>query len=274
MAYRPLFTRHEFHHNTGHYEINLGGRKILYAYIRKNACTAFRRLLNDEYHRLHPSTDGARQRKREDFLLSGNMKTFLVLRKDLNDVSAYDNTMFVYRNPLDRLISVFTNKFIANKGAKDIARNFENLTGLDFDEATFSDFMSYAQNDFEKLDRHLWPQKAHLWDIEYTDAISMDRLQQSMKGLIGGRHAKRWFGRKVNSSSDLRTESSQALTSVPVSELRGYQEAGKHIGKRNFITEDVKGFAFDRYSQDFEMIAEIESDTGRNEEKRASNAGT
>ena len=222
MAYRPLFTRHEFHHNTGHYEINLGGRKILYAYIRKNACTAFRRLLNDEYHRLHPSTDGARQRKREDFLLSGNMKTFLVLRKDLNDVSAYDNTMFVYRNPLDRLISVFTNKFIANKGAKDIARNFENLTGLDFDEATFSDFMSYAQNDFEKLDRHLWPQKAHLWDIEYTDAISMDRLQQSMKGLIGGRHimvgqSERAFG--------------------PPHSARGRVEPGKGLRRGHFVQQ-------------------------------------
>ncbi|MDM8167643.1 sulfotransferase family 2 domain-containing protein [Roseovarius sp.] len=273
MAYRPSFKKDEFHHNTGHYEINLGGRKILYAYIRKNACTAFRRLLNDEYHRLHPPAEGKKQRSREDFLLSGNMKEFLVLRKNLRNVDAYDNTVFVYRDPLDRLISVFTNKFIADKGAKDIKRNFEGLTGLRFDDATFDDFIDYAKHDFKQLDRHLWPQKAHLWDIKYTDAIRIDHLQQSMRSLIGPGRSRKWFGRKVNSSMEVRTASSEVLTSVPVSDLRHYQVEGRELGKKNFTTEKVREFVAERYSQDVEMISAIEVVSRPDEVARAGTDG-
>lgn len=259
MSYHPVFLEGEFRRLTPHYRISLNGQRFLYAYIRKNACTSFKRLIN---RRLHPKyvirrLTGRERHGRMHFY--GNMRYFAYPKDKIPSVESFDETVFVYRDPLERFISVFANKFIHTDGAVQIRKNFESTTGIAFDKATFTDFMHYAEQDFNELNSHLWPQKAHLWEIDYTRPVDMNRLSDEMVDVVGATAADKWFGRRTNFSiNESATEAVDGvLTDVSAAELRHAIDGGKQISKSNFRTKATEELVRRRYAADYEMIAEI-----------------
>ena len=257
MTYTPSFAAGEFWKPSPHYNITIGGRRILYAYIRKNACTAFKRLINRRLHPTYAIKKALGQEKNDRYHIQGNMKYFALPRKGDVDLSRYDETIFVYRDPVERFVSVFTNKFVDDDNNADIRTNFESLTGIDLEHATFRDFMRYAQNDFNSLDCHLAPQKSHLRNIPYSRPIALDQLSSTMTEFIGTGAAQKWFGRKVNASTTAGSTGTENVIDTPVSELRNRQRQGTALHKSNFITDELTDFIHCKYEQDYRMIQEI-----------------
>lgn len=257
MAYTPNFCSGEFHKPTGHYHIETDGTKILYAYIRKNGCTAFKKLINRNTHPKYKikSILGLERNKKEH--IEGNMKYYRVSRLDPECLADYDHVMFVYRDPVDRFISTYINKFIDQNGAEDIKNNYEFCTGKSFVSASMKDFVEYALKDFKDLDVHLWPQKSNLADVSYSTPVPLAGLQSTMSEIVGEAFAKKWFEKKENASGGRDGISCEDLTGVPADKLRKFREDGKSLSKENFLTDEVVQFVDQRYNCDKRMIFQI-----------------
>ncbi|MEE3240626.1 MAG: sulfotransferase family 2 domain-containing protein [Pseudomonadota bacterium] len=255
MSYSPNFFENQFRCPTKHYEIKVAGKRLLYAYIRKNACTSFKGLINRKLHPRFVVKQIILGNRKGRYDIGGNMKYYSVKNNAQFKIDTYDEIIFVHRDPVSRFISVFTNKFIDNVGAEGIKNNFETLMNISFEEATFNDFMNYSKNEFSELDCHMWPQKSHLWDIDYSLPIPIDDLASVMSNSIGKNIAEKWFGRKINFSRSDGKEVLGYLDRRTVRELRKLQRKGYSIQKNNFMIHGLENFIQDRYEMDFHMIA-------------------
>lgn len=242
IMYKPQFHDGDFRRPDFQCLIpNRDGKIILYTYIRKNACSVFKRIVNSK-------TGGSG--------ISG-MKDFQWDRKSRN----WDCAIFVYREPFDRIVSAFTNKFIDRRGNRDIFESFARLTGKNPDTATFRDFVEYTELPFEKIDPHVWPQKSHLLNIEYTHAININKLNEVMSKDFPS--LSRYFSEKIN-KSEYRSELGDAkdLVDVPANEI--YHQS-------RFCFEAMREPIELRYIQDIEMLKEI-SNHSSNEETKGTKA--
>ena len=258
--YRPVFADNDFRTPNSHYEVRIGGKRLLYTYIRKNACSSFKRIINRKPHPKYFVKNMLGREEHGRNHISGNMKYYLRQNDADLKIDKYDETVFVYRDPVERFISVFTNKFIDNfdkPTAADIRANFEKLSNMPAGDATFIDFIKYSENDFSLLDCHLWPQKSHLWEIDYSLPISIERLQDEMSECIGRELAQKWFGKRVNASKTKGIEASQGFENTTVNELRKIQSDGVSISKNNFVFDGLNDYLADRYRMDVDMISAI-----------------
>lgn len=165
-----------------HLTLNLGGKRIAYAYIRKNACSAFKQALG-----FHPS-------EQIDTVAQGHRY----------DGGACDAAIFVWRDPVDRLLSLYKSKIIERRGAVGMIQACEKILGhipSDFDE-----FVDFA---IQMPDPHCWTQYSHLRRLNYTHAIPMDSLHDVMVSLVGEDEAA-IFKSPVNASSEIQVEVSDA----------------------------------------------------------------
>lgn len=165
-----------------HLAFDLGGKRIVYAYIRKGACSAFKQVLG-----YHPSEsiDTVAQQYR---YVGG----------------PYDAALFVWRDPVERLVSLYKSKIIERRGAQGMIEACERVLGhvpADFDE-----FVDFAVG---MPDPHCWTQYSHLRRMRYTHAIPMGGLHEAMVALVGEEHASA-FASPVNASRDIHVDVSEA----------------------------------------------------------------
>ncbi len=271
LLYTPSFKENEFRHQTAHYKLDIAGQRILYAYIRKNACTAFKFLINRmlDPKFLDRTSIGLESNGSGD--LRRKMRNLKHPENQDVDLQAFDHIIFIYRDPVDRFVSVFSNKFIDGDGknggaagakSKDSKRkgikvDFQERYGKRASEASFEDFTRYAEEGFENLNCHLWPQKAHLLKVPYRP-IALKSLKAEMSEIIGAAKAQEFFGLRVNASISDEAADDTPLSKLSVSELRELKTQGIKLKKENFITNDLRSFISEKYWQDYEMLKEIE----------------
>jgi hypothetical protein len=178
-----------------HFLVNIGGRRIVYCYIRKNGCSAFKRLIVDSSPQETKPTVGA---ERMGFCLQHHSARYP------KDFVAADHIIFVYRDPLERVVSLFKDKFVAQSGAADIFKNYLEVTGQAPEDATFSDFVDrYLGHNWTRLDSHVLPQRRHLAPVIYTDAIPLRKLHVGMSRVVGAEVADAYFKKPSNSTPRL-----------------------------------------------------------------------
>jgi hypothetical protein len=166
------------------------GKRYLYTYIRKHACSAFKNFITNVSCFREKSKGYDNNLK---FLATHHRAT------NIEQLGEIDCSFFVYRSPLERLSSCYVNKFIQRKGASDIFNNFTKTTDIDCDEATFRQFVfEYLPLGDSKIDPHCWSYKKQLLPIKYTHALDMNKLQEHMSDLIGTETALKYFGVKSN----------------------------------------------------------------------------
>jgi hypothetical protein len=233
MSYRPIFKDDEYHKPSRHHEIETEKGTILYAHIRKNASTAFKKLYSHE-----------------------NSK--IVKVKD-NNSKKYAGKVFVYRDPLARFISVFLNKFVFNSRSNDIRANFYSLTSHEIETIKFNDFVEYTQNDFSRIDCHLRPQKSHLWEIKYDKSIDIDDLYESMVQYLGPEKSHIYFSKKINSSHSKGKVTQELLIDKTINDLRKMCNEGVALKPHNFFSSELKEYVQYRYQADYEMISDIQA---------------
>ncbi len=255
--YVPSFSPDEFRSPTHHFRISTGEKKIAYCYIRKNACTAFKYFLSRRPTlsiRLKKVLGFKRYNDPDHFV---NIRPFLIQKNDYAK-GDYRETIFVYRDPVDRTVSTYLNKFVDNSGAEVIRGNYERVMARDPEDATFMDFLQYASHDFSEIDCHLWPQKAHLWDVTYTRAINIKAVHEEMVDLIGAQLAERFFSKRSNATDSNGRSMSEPLVDIPASRLRDMKQRGITFGKVCFLSRQVEEIIGQRYRSDYEMMQAIE----------------
>lgn len=156
-----------------HLRLSLGGKTIAVAYIRKNACSALKKAAG-----YPPDVNVSR----------------LLGRFWLPPMPA-DATVFIYRDPVERLASLYRNKVIQKRGADDITRRYRGAMGEA--PSTFSKFVDFAAL---KKDPHCRPQSEHLLPIRYSHAIEMSDLHSTLSDLVG--EDARVFSRRTNDSGN------------------------------------------------------------------------
>ena len=113
-----------------------------------------------------------------------------------------DIAVLVYRDPVERLVSLFANKFVERSDSADLAKKYEQTTGHSASRATLEDFVFRYLSRAGRLrpDPHLRRRGDHLTGLLYC-AIPLRRVHEDMKILVGPALADEYFARPVNAAS-------------------------------------------------------------------------
>ena len=236
----------KLHLRTGsqHFVGDIDGRRLVYCYIRKNACSSFKALLVDAHE---PSLSQMAGSQRNDYL-----RRFCSAR--FSDARDADHLIFVFRDPFERAVSIYVNKFVQRSGATGMMDSYRKVTGCKPETATFDDYLhKYLSHNMKGLDPHVRPQKRHLWPIQYTDAVPITRLKATMAGIIGEDRAETYFGKATNattSSPEIWPNGIEA-DRIPGEELRStFLNAGTLPPKSAFLTTRSRRRIEDLYRED------------------------
>lgn len=235
-----------------HYIFESGGKRIAYCYIRKNASTAFKRLIID----VSPYSEAVAQCGSRIRFMDNYHREML-----LDRLEACDVRMFVYRDVFQRMASLFVNKFVLRKGAGDISMDLSRRLGMPEDAVSFSAFvknyLGQAQ-DVNQLDPHVWEQIYHLRPIHYTHAIAVDQLEGEMSSIIGPGLASEYFRQKVNSAG-----AGQGIEGRDVADMDGaalnaeWQRVGRLPSYDQLLRSDLVEVLSDIYRRDIRMLEKI-----------------
>ena len=139
------------------------------------------------------------------------------------EIESFDHSVFVVRETMQRIISVYRNKFIQRRGNHDIFASYASRTGRDPELASFRDLVEdYLSHPLASLDSHVWPQAGHLEPAVYSDAILLHDLHRRMSGIIGPELADRFFLKKVNSTSSEKNVVVEQAWSLPSRDLHAF----------------------------------------------------
>ncbi|MEM6460761.1 MAG: sulfotransferase family 2 domain-containing protein [Pseudomonadota bacterium] len=228
-----------------HFVGDFDGQRLLYCYIRKNACSAFKSLFLHGYDPALMQMAGNKQ--------IGYLSRFCSARYP-QDVKGADHVVFIHRDPFERALSTFINKFVQGTGNEDITVDYRRVTGLEAETASFDDFLhKYLSHEIEGLDVHVMPQRRHLWPILYTDAIAISQLHESMARIIGEDLAGTYFGKPKNVSEGYSEEWAPGVYSdrTPSNELRSLlANTGRIPPKSAFLTDRQRKRIAEIYRED------------------------
>ena len=257
QAYRPVFGDGEFRCRGAHFALDTTRGRLVYSYIRKNASSAFKVYLSR-----HPGPWVALRRR----LVRRNphrLADIAHLRVDRDgDLNGFDGGLFVYRDPLERMVSLYINKFVHSLAAGGAKASYRRITGKAPEEASFRDFLDYLEAPFAELDVHCYPQKAHLLDIPYRHCLPLKQLEGGMAPLIGAGEAATFFGAPKNPSDRGGREAEGFLGDIPAGELRVRR---LKLKPANLLDRDARAALERRFAQDVEMVAAIETAAGAGE---------
>jgi len=232
-----------------HFVFEANKKKIVYCYIRKNASSSFKRFIISQSREKH-------QRKafQTSFKFLSRYHTTRSKRFE-----SFDHSIFVVRNPADRILSVFMNKFVQRSSNVDIFENYLKVTGKDPKAATFSDFITeYVARPFSELDVHVRPQSHELLPTIYSDAIPIKYLHPRMTEIIGRKLADRYFLPKVNSTSDTDLISLDGAFLLQASELRRIYLTNNELPAAScFMSESLRLQIEGTYAQDFDLYRRV-----------------
>ena len=143
--------------------------RLAYTYIPKNACTSLKRTFGRAQGWLGPDSPSAHEMRRQ-WWLSG-----------LARYPRAEERIVVVRDPFDRVLSAYLNKFIRARDTvaeQAIAAGLgESLSpGATRDDVTFADFVAYlARTPSHRLDEHWRPQHDFLIG-SYTRHLRFEHL--------------------------------------------------------------------------------------------------
>lgn len=229
-----------------HFALDVRGKRLGYCYVRKNACSSFKKMFLDLS--LH-SADYHHDERPIDFMRRHH-------RMNEKDFAHCDHIIFVYRDPIKRTLSMFRNKFIACTGATDIHANFTKLEGIDPAEVSFRYFVEhYLLRRFSQLDRHVSPQSVHLRRAIYTDVIDVSELHKRMCDILGNDIGDTYFRRPVNQTSHVQDVHLDGAADMSIGELRQlYADNETMPDDASFLVPDLRDKIKARYFADYDVI--------------------
>ncbi|WKN29770.1 sulfotransferase family 2 domain-containing protein [Porifericola rhodea] len=232
QAHHGNFDNREFHSTARywfypfrgqlHLMFEFEGYRVVYAYIRKNACTSFKRYLLEKAGILD-------SKGKKDIYLLLNL-----YRADFHrDFKSANRTIFIHRDPIDRVVSLYRDKFVQGKNAVDIYCDYERVVGENARKATFEAFaLRYLP---AAKDPHTWTQRSHLYPSVYSDAVPIEVLYEFMQDILSSDVADLYFKRPVNASRGHAIEVPNA-SSIGAHEIReNLEQTGTYPSRESFV---------------------------------------
>jgi hypothetical protein len=215
-----------------HFGFTIGGVSFAYCYIRKNACSAWKRLLIHESPVPYQRSDW----KSEIAFMSAHQGL-----RTIEEIDRCDHRVVVLRDPVDRFVSAFVSLLVTRTppATRRLKRVSEKAFGRDvfdlsFDQLLASQLPGRASRR-RGLDKHFWPQVWHLAPTRYTDVLDIDRLGVDMKRLIGEELGARYFDKAVNTTSTARAFDDPEAPSLPARDLvERFRVTGRLPSKASF----------------------------------------
>jgi len=237
-----------------HFTLQLDSHLLVYAYIRKNACSAFKKLFVGE------SPYAAQYPEYEPLGLMGRFHKTRI-GDLLNDKVL---SVVVLRDPYQRLISLYLNKFVVRSGNADIFASYSRLTGRDPEKATFYEFLTeYVDRfPFKKLDCHLIPQIDHLGRFAYNGPVRFESLFDDLKRVLGDRYAEQYFRKKVNATTyaDDAVSAEYGCMTEPAVLIEQYKRTGVVPSYKHFMCDALEHTIRTRYGDDLAIVERLNSD--------------
>ena len=179
-AYEGLFDRR-------HYSLAVDNYTLSYCYIRKNACSAFKRYFLS--YTDNPPVNG---------------KLLRIMNKNFLDPHPFDKDkrILVLRHPLERFCSLISNKFIDLISADGVLRSFLSRVNKNPEDATIRDviYLYLLGNCDSPLDPHFVHQSSHVLPMVYNVVCSPRHLCDTMIEVVGPGLADRFFQLPANQS--------------------------------------------------------------------------
>lgn len=179
-----------------HLAFSFEGRRIVYCPINKNASTAFTAFLMS----LLPQGGDTPKR------LAGRSARFKMFAEAFpyrfpERNASRDMTVFVYRDPFERIVSFYLNKFVQLSGARSALNSYRQITGCDPETATFHSLVhDYLAHGGHLRDPHTRPQRDHLLPMRYSHAIPIGHLHAAAAEIFSQETADAFFLAPMNKS--------------------------------------------------------------------------
>jgi len=232
---------------SGHYAIPLA-TPVAYCYIRKNACSAFRRMILE--HSPHPK----RKDERPVFYMDR------CHRLGYGDIAGCDHVIFVIRDPFERAVSGYLQQVVSrlDEPYPVLEDGVRGLTGRTRAELSFADFVEFylGTEDFSRIDVHFMPQVAHLAPIRYSDVLLDKRLAEDAAQVFGPALAEQYFRRPVNSMAHLARQADPDAWKAPAGELhRRFRASGVLPARDDLLTPALRERLAGIYATDMALFA-------------------
>lgn len=232
------------------------GVSFFYTYIRKNASTSFKKLFQSLYPDACPGDLPTLRCMAEHAQVKGLTPEEIDQR--------FDTKLFVYRDPIDRVFSVYKNKLIQQDGAEDLLRRLEKVVGRDpalltFDEFVLEYVVLLETERWEEVDGHLYPQVWHLLPITYNKVIRMDNVYQAMQELLPAELCEQVFKEASNSTTKGSVPLAWADPDCPAIYFRKKYTRSKALPSLSqILTTATEARLRELYADDYRMIEEVE----------------
>lgn len=229
---------------------------FFYSYIRKNASTSFKKLFLELYPDACPGDLPTIRCMAEHAQVKGLTPEEIDQR--------FATKLFVYRDPIDRVFSVYKNKLIQQDGAEDLLRRLEKVAGRDPALLTFEEFVHeyvvlLETERWEEVDGHLYPQVWHLLPITYNKVIRMDNVYQAMQELLPAELCDQVFKEPSNSTTKGSVPLARADPDCPAIYFRKKYAQGKALPSLSqLLTPATEARLREVYAEDYRMIEEVE----------------
>ncbi|MDY6895734.1 MAG: sulfotransferase family 2 domain-containing protein [Thermotogota bacterium] len=185
--YQTMYLNH-------HFRIDIYGG-VGYCYIRKNACSVFKKMIVD-----------TSMKKTMDVNKDQRMRYMgKYHRVTIRELQQMDITLVVLREPLERIVSAFLNQFVMrlNRKSPEMHDSIEEKLQIPAEEITFEAIVkSYLTQ--RNINNHFWPQYDHLAPIVYTHACRIESLWEDIFYTLGKDIADQYFRKPINSTSEIK----------------------------------------------------------------------
>jgi len=178
-----------------HFIIKINGVEYVYVYIRKNACSAWKKVFVAESEHRSELNKG---------LTPLEFMNKFHQASTLDKVMAVENRIVILRDPIVRVYSAFINQIVMRLNRQySLHKAVQGACGKPIGKVTFNDFINdyLLKINLNELDGHFRPQYLSLLSIDYSHKWDLSNLHQEVKILIGKDFADKYFLNKINSTS-------------------------------------------------------------------------
>lgn len=232
-----------------HFQLTLNGKRFAYTYIRKNACSSFKRLFAAE-------SKYSRKIKEHRSTLGFMAKYHKI--NSLKEFQSIENKIVVIRHPLHRLVSGYLNRFIQKLEAKDSGSIVSvcNSMSIPPESLTFREFCTkYLINkDFSQVDPHFWPQKFHLAPVSYNHIWLLSELYNCTKVVFGQAIANKFFKKKINSTSEFPTYDDPVVDWPALDIYERFLSTGCLPSYSAMVDDELQKIIYRIYADDFQLF--------------------
>lgn len=214
-----------------HFQFNVGGEWYVFCAIHKNASSSIRSIV-----------ESASDLKRAEEQSVFNFLYLNHLVRSSAEIDRARHVMVFVRDPLDRVVSCYQNKFIQQKGNRTIFADFRAVTERDPCKSSFEAFVSgYIARCFDKKpevgsrhDRHIYTQRQQVLPADYDVVKRVDEFNDTMKQM-GLAHLLP--GRANATSGSVQVSDAWRLTADELNER--YRKTGETPDKASLLNPEL-----------------------------------